>query len=208
MSFLKRIAVLFYVTMALFMGVFVVLFVLQFHFFTIDLRIILQLLATIYHDDAYRIIFGFSACGFLLLNYVFYKTLTVNSYKGRTIAFDNPSGRVNISLMAIEDLIKRAIVQTPEVREVKSKISVSKSGLRIKTTLILRAEGSIPEVTSRVQELIKKKVQEAIGLDEPIDVSIFVGKILTDQGGEKRPVKKEKEPKDPEQNIPFQGYRA
>ena len=208
MNFLKRIAVLFYVIMALFMGTIVILFVLQFKFFTIDLRILLQMLVTIYQNDTYRIIFGVSACGFLYLNYVFYKLLMDNGQKGGTIAFDNPSGRVKISLKAIEDLIKRVIIQTPEVREVKSKISASKKGLQIKTTLILRAEGSIPEVTSRVQELIKKRVQEAIGLDEPIDVSIFVGKILTDQGREKRQAKKDKEPEDPEQNVPFQGYRA
>lgn len=204
MNFFKRIAVLFYVTMVLFLGSFAFLFVLHY----IDVRSVHQLLAMIYYDETLRIIFAISAGVLLLLNYVFYQAFTVSSHKGGTIAFDNPSGRVNISLVAIEDLIKRVIIQTPEVREVKSKISVSKKGLQIKTTLILRAEGSIPEVTSRVQELIKKKVQEAIGLDEPIDVSIFVGKILTDQGREKRQAKKEKEPKDPEQNVPFQGYRA
>ena len=204
MNFLKRIAVLFYVTMVLFLGSFILLFVFNY----IDVRGVHHLLAMIYHDETLRIIFAISGGVLLLLNYVFYQAFTVSGQKGGTIAFDNPSGRVNISLMAIEDLIKRVIIQTPEVREVKSKISVSKKGLQIKTTLILRAEGSIPEVTSRVQELIKKKVQEAIGLDEPIDVSIFVGKILTDKGGEKRQPKKEKEPKDPEQNVPFQGYRA
>jgi len=204
MNFLRRIAVLFYVTMVLFLGAFGFLFVLNY----IDVRSIHLLLEIIYNDETLRIIFGTSASVLLLLNYVFYQAFTVSGQKGGTIAFDNPSGRVNISLMAIEDLIKRVIIQTPEVREVKSKISVSKKGLQIKTTLVLRAEGSIPEITSRVQEMIKKKVQEAIGLDEPIDVSIFVGKILTDQGREKRQSKKEKEPKDPEQNVPFQGYRA
>jgi len=204
MTLLKRIAVLFYVTMVLFFGSFVFLFVLNY----IDIRNVHQLLAVIYSDETLRIIFAGSAFILLILNYAFYQTFSVSRHKGGTIAFDNPSGRVNISLAAIEDLIKRAIVQTPEVREVKSKITVSKKGLQIRTTLVLRAEGSIPEVTSRVQELIKKKVQEAIGLDEPIDVSIFVGKILTDQGREKRQAKKEKEPKDPEQNVPFQGYRA
>jgi len=51
-------------------------------------------------------------------------------------------------------------------------------------------------------------VQEAIGLDEPIDVNIFVGKILPDEGKEKRQPKKEETPKEPDQNVPFQGYRA
>ena len=140
----------------------------------------------------------------------FYQTFTVSSQRGGVIAFDNPSGRVNVSLLAIEELIKRVTVKTPEVREVKSKVSASKRGLHIKIKmLMLKAEGSIPEITSRVQELVKKRVQEAIGLDEPIDVNIFVGKILPDQERKTASLKKEETPKEePEQNVPFQGYRA
>jgi uncharacterized alkaline shock family protein YloU len=74
--------------------------------------------------------------------------------------------------------------------------------------LILRAEGSIPEVTSRVQDLVKKKVQNTIGLDESIEVAIFVGKILPDQGKEKTVSKKEEPEEEKQQNVPFQGYRA
>ncbi len=204
MNILKRIAVLFYVTMVLFLSSFILLFVLNY----IDVRSVHQLMSIIYSDETLRIIFAVSAIVLLLLNYVFYQAFTISGQKGGTIAFDNPSGRVNVSLLAIEELIKRAVIKTPEVREIKSKISASKKGLQIKIILTLKAEGSIPEVTSRVQELVKKRVQEAIGLDEPIDVNIYVGRILSDQGNEKRQPKKEEAPKEPEGNIPFQGYRA
>ena len=204
MNFLKRIAILFYVTMVLFLGSFVLLFVLNY----IDARGVHQLLSMIYSDETLRIIFAASATVLLLFNYVFYRAFTVSSQKGGTIAFDNPSGRVSVSLLAIEELIKRVVIKAPEVREIKSKISASKKGLQIKINLTLKAEGSIPEVTSCVQELVKKRVQEAIGLDEPIDVNIYVGKILSDQGNEKRQPKKEEDPKEPEGNVPFQGYRA
>lgn len=204
MNFLKRIAILFYVTMVLFLGSFALLFVLNY----INVRDVHQLLSIVYFDETLRIIFGVSAVVLLLLNYVFYQAFTVSGQRGGAIAFDNPSGRVNVSLLAIEDLIKRVTIKTPEVREIKSKISMSKKGLQIKITLVLKAEGSIPEVTSRVQELVKKRVQEAIGLDEPIDVNIYVGKILPDEGKERRPVKKEEDSKEPEQNVPFPGYRA
>jgi uncharacterized alkaline shock family protein YloU len=86
---------------------------------------------------------------------------------------------------------------------------VSKKGLQNKITLILRVEGSIPELTSRVQELVKRKVQDAIGLDEPMDITIYVGKIISDQRNEKpSPKKKEEVQKELEHNVPFQGYRA
>jgi len=203
-KFLTRIAVLFYVTLVMFLSSFVLLFVLNY----IEIQNISNMFSMIYHDEALRMIFAVAACGLLLLNFIFYRAFTVNMHKEKTIAFDNPAGRVSVSLGAIEDLTKRVVSRISEVREVKSKISASKKGLHIKIKLILRAEGSIPEVTSRVQDLVKRRVQDTIGLDEPIEVAIFVGKILDDQGKEKRLPKKEEVKKEPEQNIPFQGYRA
>jgi len=41
-----------------------------------------------------------------------------------------------------------------------------------------------------------------------VKVAIYVGKILPDQSKEKRPAKKEDSAKEPEHNVPFQGYRA
>jgi len=203
-KFLTRIAVLFYVTLTIFLSSFVLLFILNY----IEMQSVLNLITLLYYDETIRIIFAAGACMLLFLNFIFYRVFTVNTHKEKTIAFDNPAGRVSVSLMAIEDLTKRVISRTPEVREVKSRISVSKKGLHIRIKLILRAEGSIPEVTSRVQELVKKKIQDTIGLDEPIEVAIFVGKILPDQGKEKRQSKKEEKPKESGENVPFQGYRA
>jgi len=204
MKLLTRIAVLFYVTMALFLSAFILLFVLNY----IDIRSVQDLLWLIYYDEKLRFIFAVAGGVILFLNYIFYQSFSVNVHKGKTIAFDNPSGRVSVSLAAIEEMTKRVISKVGEVREVKSKITASKRGLHIKVTLILRSEGSIPEVTSQVQEMVKARVQDAIGLDEPIEIAIFVGKILPDQIKEKRPEKKKEPPKGSEPNVPFQGYRA
>jgi uncharacterized alkaline shock family protein YloU len=203
-KFLTRIAVLFYVTFVMFLSAFVLLFVLNY----IDMQSVLNMLTMIYFDEALRMIFAVAACALLFLNFIFYRAFTVNIHREKTIAFDNPAGRVSVSLGAIEDLTKRVVSRISEVREVRSKISASKKGLQIKIRLILRAEGSIPEVTSRVQDLVKRQVQDTVGLDEPIEVAIFVGKILPDQRGEKRMPKKDETKKESDQNVPFQGYRA
>src|SRR3989338_4709444 len=204
MNFLKRLSVLFYVTMVLFISAFILLFVLN----AIEIKSVINVLIVIYSDEMLRMVFSTTAGVLILFNFIFYRAFTVNMRKGGTIAFDNPAGRVSVSLAAIEELTRRAVSKVTEVREVKSKISASKRGLQIKITLILRAEGSIPEVTSRVQELVKGKVQAAIGLDEPIDVAIYIGKILPDQGREKRKPKEEEVQSEPEPTVPFRGYRA
>lgn len=205
MKFLTRIAVLFYVILIMFLSSFVLLFVLNY----IDMQNFVNMATVVYHDETLRMAFAMGACALLFLNYIFYRAFTANVQRDKTIAFDNPAGRVSVSLGAIEELTKRIISRVSEVREVRSKVSASKKGLLIKIKLILRAEGSIPEVTSRVQDLVKRKVQDTIGLDEPIEVAIFVGKILPDQGKDKKSSKKEEPPKETQsQNIPFQGYRA
>ena len=200
-----RVAIRLFTVMVLFSSVMMIIFV--FHHVRLDK--VFNLLAYVYFDKTLCMFFAALTGFVVLMNFVcFCQILSAVTYEKKIIAFDNPAGRVSVSLTAIEELTKRVISQTSEVREVKSKISVSKKGLLIKIRLVLRAEGSIPEVTSRVQELVKRKVQSTIGLDEPIEVAIFVGKILPDQGKEKQPAKKEESQKGPQQNVPFQGYRA
>jgi hypothetical protein len=56
--------------------------------------------------------------------------------------------------------------------------------------------------------MVKRRVQDAIGIDEPINVSIYVGKILPDQAREKLVPKGEPPRQEPDQTVPFHGYRA
>ena len=74
--------------------------------------------------------------------------------------------------------------------------------------MVLCSEVNIPELTSIVQETAKRKIQDIIGLDEPLNVSVYISKILGDVVKEKKSSKKE----DPEErsgvHVPFQGYRA
>src|SRR3990167_8341704 len=137
MNFLTRIAVLFYVTIILFISSFILLYVLNY----IDVSHVRDVFILIHRDDTLRLVFGTAAGVLMLLNYIFYQVFTVNNYKDHMIAFDNPTGRVSVSLLAIEDLVRRVISQAKEVKDVKSKISASKKGLQIKVKLILRSEG-------------------------------------------------------------------
>ncbi len=55
--------------------------------------------------------------------------------------------------------------------------------------------------------MVTKKIQDTIGLEEPVDVSVYVGKILSDQSKPSpSPEETKRDKSDP--NIPFQGYRA
>lgn len=204
MTILTRFAVLFYVTLVLFSSCFLLLFVLH----KIDLNQSMAALSVIYFDETLRQIVGAVAAALLLINFVFYRLFSVNTHRDKIIAFDNPAGRVTVSLAALEDLVKRTIVRLSEIKDVRMNITASKKGLKIKSRLILRSEVNIPEITSKVQDVIRKKIQDMIGIDEPLNVTIYVGKIIPEAIKGKRPPKEEQleEPSSPP--VPFQGYRA
>lgn len=203
MTILTRFAVLFYVTLVLFLSCFLLLFVLH----KIDLNQIMDALAVIYFDETLRQIVGAAAAALLLVNFVFYRLFSVNIHRDKIIAFDNPAGRVTVSLAALEDLVKRTIVRLSEIKDVRMNISASKKGLKIKSRLILRSEVNIPEITSKVQDVIRKKIQDMIGIDEPLNVTIYVGKIIPEAIKGKRPPKEEEPEETASPPVPFQGYR-
>jgi uncharacterized alkaline shock family protein YloU len=204
MKFFTRVAVLFYVTLVLFLSCFLLMFIGN----LINYENVTDVFYAIYVDNTLKMVTGIVALILLLMNFIFYRLFSINVRGEKIIAFDNPSGRVSVSLVALEDLVKRRVAKLPEIKEVKASITASKKGLNIKSRLAFRSEVNIPEITSRVQEIIKKKIQDTIGIDEPVDVSIYVGKILPEKVKEKHHKEKEEKEERSDSNIPFQGYRA
>jgi len=153
-----------------------------------------------------RTIIGLVGFILILLSFLFTKLIAGFEQKERTIAFDNPAGRVSISLGAIEDMVKRLVLRETEVKEVRPNIIATKKGLQAEARLVLKADVNIPEVTARLQELIKSKIQDMIGIEEKVGVRIHVVKIISEEPRSKRDKDNYRERSEP--TIPFQGYRA
>jgi uncharacterized alkaline shock family protein YloU len=96
----------------------------------------------------------------------------------KTIAFENPDGQVTISLTAIEDFIKRAIKQMPEVKELKPFVRAGKKGISIVNRVTLYSDVNIPETTEKIQNIVKTRVQDMLGVEEPINIRVHVVKIV------------------------------
>lgn len=203
MNFLKRLMVVFYVLFMLYVSC--TLLMLISHWVTVDQIVILC--QRIFTNDRARMVLGGGAILLLVINYMFYQLFTINVRRDKNIAFDNPSGRVSVSLVALEDLLKRKIVQLEDVKESKITINASRKGLLANVRVGFCSDVSIPELTAKVQSLVKKKVQDVIGLEEKVEVMVYVGKIFSDKTKEKVEVKKE-EDLSHDENVPFQGYRA
>ena len=121
----------------------------------------------------------------------------------RTIAFENPTGGVTVSLTALEDLIKRLIVQMPEVKEIRPHMIATRKGLEVDIKLILRHEVNIPELTARFQDLVRRKIEEAVGMEGKINIRMHVIKIAWEDIKSKN----KDEFQIPTQ-APFHGYRS
>jgi len=110
---------------------------------------------------------------------------------------------VTISLSAVEDLIRRLAGIIPEVKELRPNVVANKKGIIVEMRVVLRSEANIPELTSRLQDITKSKIQEVLGVDEQIIIRIHVAKIAHDEKDSRRKKDFEKEDRS---TIPFSGY--
>jgi len=168
----------------------------------IELQSILNSLTEIYNLPFYSRISVF-LIGILLIfiSISFVQSIFGKFQKEKTIAFTTSQGQVTISLSAVEDLIKRLTANIFDIRELRPDVIATRKGLEVYLRLILKSESNIPDLTMRLQELIRTKIQEILGIEESISVKIHVAKIVSEERK-----KKEEKREGAEPTIPFAGY--
>lgn len=145
-----------------------------------------------YFYTAMNVRLAIGAIGLLLIVYslVAVQVSLGNLQREKTIAFENPNGRVTISLSAIEDLIKRVSAHIAEVKDLRADVTANKKGINIANRVVVYSDANIPEATEKIQNIIKNKIQELLGVEEPINIKVHIAKIVA------RETKERKSPKD------------
>lgn len=174
MKILSGLLLFFYTMIFLTIGAFLVAVSLN----LVGQDMIIETVNTIYSTANIRLVLGLS--GILL---VFISILVVQLAMGKirrekTIAFENPDGQVTIALSAIEDFIKRAMKHLPEVKELRPNVKAGKKGIRIINRVTLFSDVNIPETTEKIQNMVKTRVQDMLGVEEPISIRVHVVKIV------------------------------
>jgi len=149
-----------------------------------------------------RIIIGLSGLLLILISFSFAQLILGRFQREKTIAFNTSSGQVTIALSAVEDLIRRLAGIMPEIKELRPDVIATKKGIMVDLRVVLKSEANIPELTSRLQEITRSKIQEILGIEEQIIIKIHVAKIISPEEKERK--KKELEKEQP--TIPFSGY--
>lgn len=148
-----------------------------------------------------RIILGLSGFLLVLVSFSFAQLILGRFQRERTIAFNTSSGEVTVALSAVEDLIKRLVVFVPEIRELRPDVIATKKGIVVDLRVVLKSEANIPDLTSRLQDITKSKIQEVLGIEEQIIIKIHIVKIISSEEKKKKDTERHEQPP-----IPFGGY--
>jgi len=190
--------ILFYATVLILIGIASIVFSLN----ILQPQDISNLLAYIQYSFNSRLILGLSGLLLILISFSFAQLILGRFQREKTIAFTTSSGEVTIALSAIEDLIKRLAGILPEIRELRPDVIATKKGIIVDLRVVLKSEANIPELTDRLQEITRSKIQEVLGLEEQIIIKIHVAKIISIEEKERKRRELEKE----EPTRPFSGY--
>lgn len=192
--------IFFYATILILIGIIMVVF----SFDLLQPHDINDLLAYAQGSLNSKIIIGLSGLLLVLISLSFAQLILGRLQREKTIAFTTSSGEVTIALSAVEDLIKRIAVTIPEIRELRPDVIATKKGVQANLKVVLKSEANIPDLTGRLQEITRSKIQEILGLEEQVTIRIHVAKIISAQDIERK--RKEKDSEKEEPVIPFSGY--
>jgi uncharacterized alkaline shock family protein YloU len=150
-----------------------------------------------------RIVIFLSGILLILISFSFAQLILGRFQREKNIAFSTSSGEVTIALSAVEDLIRRLTGILPEIKELRPDVRATKKGaIVVDLKVALKSEANIPELTARLQEISKSKIQEVLGIEEQIIIKIHVTKIISQEERDKK--KREIEKQEP--TIPFSGF--
>lgn len=155
--------------------------------------VIIETLNTLYTTSNARLILGVTGVLLILISMMVLQLTMGKIQREKTIAFENPDGQVTISLTAIEDFIKRSLRQLPEVKDLRPSVRAGKKGITIINRVTLFSDINIPETTEKIQGIVKARVQDMLGVEEPVNIKVHVVKIVHKEEAAKN-VKKEEKP--------------
>lgn len=173
MNFIRKIATLLYVLLMIAVGAGFILFSWN----ILPKERLIEALDMINAIPALQITFSAVGGFFVLLGILAPYRLAKALSGARVIAFQNSEGEVTVSLSAIEDYIRKIGRNIVGIKDVRSRVAVSKKGVEIKVSAAVAASANIPEVTERLQMEIKNKVQNMLGMEEKINVLLHIRNI-------------------------------
>jgi uncharacterized alkaline shock family protein YloU len=89
-------------------------------------------------------------------------------------------GKVKVSLLAVENLVKKTVRQKKGVKDVKALVRAPEGkGIHIQIRIVILPEVSVPDLTAELQQTIKDYVMDVVGI-EVSEVTIIIDNIASE----------------------------
>ncbi|MDP8259259.1 MAG: alkaline shock response membrane anchor protein AmaP [Candidatus Aadella gelida] len=190
MNFFRRLVVFLYMLLMVSLGGFLVLASLN----LLSPEKCAEIMNMIVADTGYQIAGAVAGIVIILIGIIAPYRLAKRLKRSRFISFQNPDGEVTISLSAVEDYIQKIAKSIGGIKDVKSSVRSGKKGINVTTDVTISASASIPEVTEQIQMEVKNKVQSMLGIEEGVNISMNIKKIIKGAQVEGIPVDGEEKP--------------
>lgn len=121
--------------------------------------------ALIFATPENRIIAGICALVLIVIfAYLMIKVL-IPDKKPKTVVIDsNLDGQVSITIDAIKVIIMKAVRQVEGVKEIRPVVNSSDKGLIVYLHMMINPEYSVPDMTEKVKETVKRYLEDLGGL--------------------------------------------
>jgi uncharacterized alkaline shock family protein YloU len=194
--------VLFYAGFIIFIGLALIVLAVALQFNLIQPPDIGDLIVQVHNSFYAKVIIGLVGVLLTVISLSSAQLILNRFQREKTIAFTTSSGEVTVALSAVEDLIRRLTGILPEIKELRPDVIATKKGIVVDLRVVLRSEANIPELTARLQDITKSKIQEVLGVEEPVVIKIHIVKIASLEERDR----KRKDAVKEEPTIPFGGY--
>ena len=96
-----------------------------------------------------------------------------------TILQQGPLGEVRICFKAVENIVLKASKSMKGIREIKTKIIISDSGVVIFLRAVIYPDQTIPQLIAELQAVVKDDVEKITG-SSVAEVKVMIENIVTD----------------------------
>lgn len=101
--------------------------------------------------------------------------------KNRYITFEQPSGRVSLSVQAIEDFIIKISKGFPEITGLVPKVTAFKNEININLKISLLSGHNVASFAEQIKKNIKSQIQNILGLEKVVKVQVSIVEVNEDK---------------------------
>lgn len=166
----------------IFFSLFIAILSMVTFFVSLGWTIPLELLNESFNTVNNRWIIGVSSVVIFIFTVNFILSHIISRSVTHTKVHSNDFGEINITIPAVESLVKKAAHQIIGVREVKPFIKCTPKGIAVFMKAMIQPGTVIPESTQELQATVKKYLEQTAGL-EVVETKVLVTNISQDGKG-------------------------